>query len=127
MKILWEFAKSQSQAGHGEFCFDEQNKFSYFLRTISEMNNLKTSVDEIVQNVLLPAIIGETISEKERELYSLLVWSRGLDILLFSEKTCNELENSLIITAPLVALIITQGTSLPNAAEIKKATKIITQ
>ena len=84
-------------------------------------------VDEIVQNVLLPAIIGETISEKERELYSLLVWSRGLDILLFSEKTCNELENSLIITAPLVALIITQGTSLPNAAEIKKATKIITQ
>ena len=31
------------------------------------MNNLKTSVDEIVQNILLPAIIGETISEKERE------------------------------------------------------------
>ena len=26
-------------------------------------------VDEIVQNILLPAIIGETISEKERKLY----------------------------------------------------------
>ena len=31
------------------------------------------------------------------------------------------------ITAPLVALITTQGTSLPNAAEIKEATKIIAQ
>ena len=33
----------------------------------------------------------------------------------------------LTITTLLVALIITQGTSLPNAAEIKEATKIITQ
>ena len=33
----------------------------------------------------------------------------------------------MTITTPLVALIITQGTSLPNAAEIKEATKIITQ
>ena len=32
-------------------------------------------VDEIVQNVLLPAIIGETISKKESELYSLPVQS----------------------------------------------------
>ena len=33
----------------------------------------------------------------------------------------------MTITAPLVLHIITQGTSLPNAAEIKEATKIITQ
>ena len=46
--------------------------------------------------------------------------------VLYSEKTCNELENLLTITTPLVALIITQGTSLPNAVEIKEATKIIT-
>ena len=35
------------------------------------MNDLMKTVDEIVQNFLLPAIISETISEKERELYSL--------------------------------------------------------
>ena len=33
----------------------------------------------------------------------------------------------MTIIAPLVALIITQGTSLPNAAEIKEASKIITR
>ena len=32
-----------------------------------------------------------------------------------------------VTTTPLVALIITQSTSLSNADEIKKATKIITQ
>ena len=80
-----------------------------------------------MQNVLLPAIIGETIYEKERELYSLPVRLGGLGISLVSEKTCNELENSLTITTPLVALIITQGTNLPNGVEIKEATKIITQ
>ena len=84
-------------------------------------------VDEKVQNFLLPAIIGETISEKEREVYSLPVRSGGLGIPLFSEKTCNELENSLTITAPLVTLTIIQDTSLTNAAEIKEATNIITQ
>ena len=73
LKILSEFAKLQPQAAYAAFCFGEQNKFSYFLRTIPEINDLMKPVDEIVQNVLLPAIIGETISEKERELYSLLV------------------------------------------------------
>ena len=63
---------------------------------------------------------------KKKELYSFPARSGGLGIPLFSEKTCNEIENSLTITAPLVALI-TQGTSLPNAAEIKEATKIIAQ
>ena len=41
-------------------------------------------------------------------------------------KTCNKLENSLTITASLVALII-KATSLPNADKIKEATKIKTQ
>ena len=92
-----------------------------------EMNDLMKQVDDIVQNFLLLVIIGETISEKERELYSLPVQSEALGIPLFNEKTCNDLENSLIITAPLVALTINQATSLPNAAEIKEATKIITR
>ena len=34
------------------------------------MNDLMTPVDEVVQNILLSATIGETISEKEREFYS---------------------------------------------------------
>ena len=46
-----------------------------------------------MQNFLLPPFIGETIFEKERQLYSLPVRSGGLGIPLFSEKTSNEIEN----------------------------------
>ena len=69
MKILSEFAKSQPQPAYAAFCFGEQNKFSYFLRTKPEMNHLMKPIDEMVQKYLLPAIIGEIIYEKERELY----------------------------------------------------------
>ena len=61
------------EQNHAPFSFGEQNKFSYFLRTIPEMNDLIKLVDKIVQNFLLPAIIGKTISEKERKLYLLPV------------------------------------------------------
>ena len=37
------------------------------------MNDIIKLVDKIVQNFLLPAIIGKTISEKERKLYLLPV------------------------------------------------------
>ena len=46
LKILSEFAKSQPQATYAAFCFGEQNIFSYFLRTVPEMNHLM--VGEIV-------------------------------------------------------------------------------
>ena len=84
------------------------------------MKDLKKPVDEIVQKFLPLAIIDETISKKEKDLYLLPVRSVGLGISLFSEKTCNELENSFTITALLVPLFITQDTSLPNAVENKR-------
>ena len=85
LKVLSEFL-SQPQAAYVAFCFSEQNKCSYFLRTIPDMNDLTKPVDEIVQNVLLPATICEIISEKRRELHSLPVQSGGLGIPVFSEK-----------------------------------------
>ena len=88
------------------------------------MNDLIKPVDEIVQNFSLQQLF----SKQERELLSLPVQSESLGIPLFSEKkTCNELEDTLTITASQVALIITQSTSLPNTDKTKEATKIITE
>ena len=130
LKILSEFAKSQPQAAYAAFCFGEQNKFSYFLRTTPEMNDLMKQVDEIVQYFLLPAIIGEIISGKERELYSLPVRSGGLGIPLFSDMTCNELENSFTTTAPHRPFSSPYHRSRYNTTKCsrkKRTAKIITQ
>ena len=37
------------------------------------MYELMKSVDEVIENELLPSIIGESIAGKEKELYSLLM------------------------------------------------------
>ena len=68
-KTLSDFAKSQPQATYAAFRFCEQNKYSYFLRTIPSMSELMKPVDEIIQNDLLPTIIGESITENERQLF----------------------------------------------------------
>ena len=68
LKVLSEYAKSQPQAAYAAFCFCEQNKFSFFSRTIPKMNDLMKLVDETVQNFLLTAIFGEAISEKRKRI-----------------------------------------------------------
>ena len=85
------------------------------------------SVSEIVQNLLLPATTGETISKKEKKLYLLSIRSGGLGIPLVSEKIFHKIKASLTMAAPLVTLIINQGTSSPNASEIKETNRIITE
>ena len=71
-------------------------------------------VDKVIQNDLIPSIIRESITENERQFYSLPVRSRGIGIPVFSEKAENDFDNSVYITAPLVAFIVTQKETFPN-------------
>ena len=61
------------------------------------MYELMKSVDEVIENELLPSIIGESIAGKEKELYSLLMKLGGLGVPLLREKTENDFENSLVV------------------------------
>ena len=53
------------------------------------MRKLMKSVDRIIQNDLLPLIIEESITENERQLYSLPGRSRDLGIPVFTKKAEN--------------------------------------
>ena len=66
----------------------------------------------------MPSVLNETITEKEREVYSLPVGLGGLGIPIISEKTKNELAASLEITALLTDIIISQENKLPDAASV---------
>ena len=84
------------------------------------MNELMKRVDEIIKNELLPSITGESITDKEEELYSLPTRLCDLGIPSFAGKAENDFENSLHITAPLEALIVTQEESLPDDCNVKQ-------
>ena len=79
LKPVPNFVKS-----YAAFCFGEQNKYSYFVRTIPSMSELMKPVDEVIQNNLLPSIIGKSITENQRRLYSLPTNSGVQGIYIFS-------------------------------------------
>ena len=89
------------------------------------MYELMKPVVEIIQNDFLPSLLGEFVTEKERVLYSLPVRCVGLGIPLFTEKATHDFENSLEITAPFVALIITQGEERPHVTDIRERTATV--
>ena len=117
-EVLSNFAKPQPQAAYAAFCQEQQHKFSYFMRTIPGVEKFLLPLDEKIDNTFLPSVLNETITEKEREVYSLPVRLGGLGIPIISEKAKNELAASLEITAPLTDIIISQENKLPDAVSV---------
>ena len=120
LRTLSTYAKSQTQAAYAAFYFGQQNKYSYFLCAIPGMDELMKPVDESLKNELLPSIIRESMTNKEKELYSLSTRLGGLGIPSFVEKAENDYKNSLHITASLVALIVAQEELLPDDSNVKQ-------
>ena len=117
---LAEFAKTQPQAAYAAFIHGEMHRFTYFLRTIPGMGEFLQPLDDVINQKLLPAILGtNTIQEQERNLYALPIRSGGLGIPIFTDKASNDFHTSLRITAPLAAIMVTQGNTLPDPAIVK--------
>ena len=111
---LSEIAKSQPQAALSAYIHGEQHRFTYFLRTIEGIEEHLKPLDDIITQTFIPAILGTTISDTERELFALPIRNGGLGILKLTEKAANEYEISRTITAPLVAIMAIQGDTLPD-------------
>ena len=88
------------------------------MRTTPDMEKFLLPLDEKIDNTFLPSVLNETITEKEREVYSLPVRLGGLGVLIISKKAKNGLAASLEITAPLTDIIISQESKLPDAASV---------
>ena len=59
------------------------------------MSEFMKPFDKVIQNDLIPSIIRKSITENERQFYSLPARSVGLGIPVFSEKAKNDLDNSV--------------------------------
>ena len=120
MEKLAEFAKTQPQAAYAAYIHGEQHRFSYFLRTIPVMEDLLQPLDDIINNKLIPALTGnEVVSPEDRDLYSLPLRLGGLGLPILSEKASEDFHHSTTLTAPLAAIMVLQGNSLPDPDEVK--------
>ena len=89
--------------------------------TDTSIGDLLQPLDEAIENHLLPAIMGtNNITQPERNLYSLPIRLGGLGIPILTDTAELEFSTSVQITAPLAAIMILQGTNLPDPDEVKK-------
>ena len=113
LEKLSQFAETQPQAAFSAYIHGEQHRFSYFLRTIPGIENLLSPLDNVIDSKFISALLSSEISTTERELFSLPIRLGRLGMARISEKSTQDFEASVKITAPLCAIMIMQGNTLP--------------
>ena len=81
-----------------------QHKLKYLLQTIPNTEDQLKKVNEVVQHILIPAIIGgHIINDAERVMLSLPTPLGGLGLRIFTDTAENEFKDSKRITSSLQA------------------------
>ena len=115
---LSNIANSQPHAAYAAFIHGEQHKYTYFLRTIGEIDTNLKPLDDVINNKFIPSLFGREISENERDIIALPVKQGGIGIRKVSERTNIAYEASKKITTPLVDEIIKQSNTLPEKGKV---------
>ena len=113
---LSEFAKSQPHAAFCAYLHCEQHKYRYIMRTIDGISDCMKPLDDIINNIFIPAVTGFAVDDSERYLLSLPISSGGLGIQVPSAMCEEQYQMSRQITAPLAMIIVAQETHLPAKA-----------
>ncbi|XP_066911589.1 uncharacterized protein [Clytia hemisphaerica] len=115
---LSKIAKSQPQCAYAAFVGGFVHKFNYHLRVMSDISDLLGPVDNVIDDLFIPAITeGHRCSELERELLALPVKMGGLGIPILSEIAKLEHQNSERLSETLKNNIIDQRRDLNQSNE----------
>ena len=68
MTKLAEFALSQPQASYAAFLFGLKHRWTYFMRTLTDLEDLLAPLERAIAEVLIPSITGHHCTQAEREL-----------------------------------------------------------
>ena len=121
---LSEFAMSQPQAAYAAFSFGIRHKWTYFLQTIPDIEDLLQPLEEAaIRSVLIPTLLNRTISNQDRRILELPVPLGGLGIVNPSTEAKSNYQYSKRITRPLKEHITEQKHELPDEAETLKIKK----
>ena len=73
-----EFATSQPQASYAAFTFGLRHRWTYFMRTLPDIEELLEPLEHAISDVLIPSLTEPNCSPTERELLALAVRMGGL-------------------------------------------------
>ena len=118
---LAEFAMSQPQACYAAFTFGLRHRWTYFLRTLPDIEDLLEPLERTIADVLIPSITDHHCTTlSERNLLALPVrlggGGGGLGIINPSQDADLQYQASMKTTAPLVKKIVSQAHETPEDA-----------
>ena len=117
VKRLAEFAVSQPQACFAVFTFGLKHRWTYFLRTLPDIDTLLEPLERAIAEVLIPSITERNCSSTERDLLELPCgW---VDWGFYPvENAGSEYKASVSVTAPLVNQIVAQAHEPTDEADV---------
>ena len=123
LETLVEIAKSQPKSAYIAFTKGYKNKFTYFMRTIDFFEDYLNPIDEVINEMLLPTLFGQT-EPLPKELSGIMTMPPtlgGLGLPTVENESPQQYAASKTITASHVESIIIESTTIPTAAEdVKK-------
>ena len=117
---LAEFARSQPQASYAAFTFGLRHRWTYFMRTLPDIETLLQPLERAISDVLIPSLIGRNCSEAERDLVALPVRMGGLELINLFDSADAEYSASIRVSAPLVSEIEAQSHETPDEAAVQR-------
>ena len=75
---LAEFAVSQPQASYAAFTFGLKHRWTYFLRTLPDIQDLLEPLEKAISDVLIPAITEHNCGQSDRDILAQPVRLGGL-------------------------------------------------
>ena len=121
IETLAKIAKSQPHAAYAAYIHGEQHKYTYFKRTLIDISDNLTQLDEAIDNLLIPTLFGCELNENERDIISLPVKKGGLGMRKVAENCEQSYKASVTITKPLTEEIKKQSDNLPSVEDVTTA------
>ncbi|CAB3986125.1 Hypothetical predicted protein [Paramuricea clavata] len=119
---LSDIAKCHPQAAYAAFVHGYKHKFTYCIRTIPDIGHLLKPVEEVIANVFLPTLLGQEISQIDRQIWALPTRLGGLGIPCIPNEAEFNLSSSKVISAQLCAQLVKHWISgLPSAEDLSHA------
>ena len=118
---LAEFAVTQPQASYAAYTFGLKHQWTYFLRTLPDIQDLLEPLESAISYTLIPAITDRQCGQLDRDILALPVRLGGLGIANPSSDANFYYTSSVKVTAPLVEQIVLQVHLLPEDSLIRSA------
>ena len=121
MTKLAEFVLSQPKACYAGFTYGLKHRWTYFLRTLPDLEDLLAPLERAIADVLIPSNTGHYCTQGERDLLALPERMGGMGLTNPSQEAASENVASGNISGPLSQQIKSQLQEPPDETEIHAA------